>query len=202
MSDSYLTEQEIADYGPEMIDILRRVAAEAAAPLKAEVQNLRGQLGHVQAEAGNAFLDRMNREISSYVPNWAEINRDPAFVQWTEGVDPFSGQTARTMMQAAWSSGEGRRVAAFFLRYLGRDQPTAQPAGQGHFLAHGNLPQGQPRRSAEVNYYRRAEIKRFFDEIAAGKWRGREQQRAALEADIQRAAAEGRIVDAFNPIQK
>src|SRR5262245_29971271 len=81
-SANLVTAQELEDYGPEFIDVVRRAAAEVAAPLHAEIANLRGQLGTVQQETSNAFLTRMDATISGMVPGWQQINRDPSFVEW------------------------------------------------------------------------------------------------------------------------
>jgi hypothetical protein len=50
--NSLLTEQELADYGPEFINMVRRGAAEIASPLQTEI----AQLGHVERVTGNVFL--------------------------------------------------------------------------------------------------------------------------------------------------
>ena len=94
MSNGFLSQQEIDDYSPEFVDVMRRVAAETAAPLQTEIQNLRGQLSHVQQETGQAFLDRMNRELTALVGDWQTMNRHGPFISWAQGLDPFSAGTS------------------------------------------------------------------------------------------------------------
>jgi hypothetical protein len=50
---------------------------------------------------------------------------------------------------------------------------------------------------AEKPVYTTAEITRFYTDVASGKWRGREQQQAAIDADIILAQRENRII--INP---
>src|SRR5262252_2141700 len=109
-----LTEQEMADYGPEFIDVVRRAAREEAAPLHEEIRNLRGQLGMVQQETSNAFLTRMNATISGMVPDWEQINRHPQFIEWVSLPETYSGVIRQQLMQEAWNNGDAHRVAAFF----------------------------------------------------------------------------------------
>jgi hypothetical protein len=47
---------------------------------------------------------------------------------------------------------------------------------------------------AEKPIYTTQDITRFYTEVAAGKWRGRDEERARIDADISRAQHEGRII--------
>ena len=223
---SLITEQEIADYGPEFVDVMRRVAAETAArtaePLNNEIQNLRAAMGHVQAETGNAFLQRMNSTISAAVPNWSDLNKDPRFIQWSQLPDIFSGAIRKQLMQDAWNSGDPHRVVAFFQSFLAEEAATnpqgngqrSPPASRMVVSADAQIPPSltpgapldlstlaAPGRAhsaggnpAEKPVYTAAEITRFYTDVANGRWRGREQQQAAIDADIIQAQREGRIL--------
>lgn len=219
---SLLTEQEINDYGPEFIDVARRIAREVADPLQAEIQNLRGQLGTVQQETSNAFLTRMNATIGGLVPNWEQINRDPRFIQWVSLPEIYSGVIRQQLMQEAWNNGDAQRVAAFFRAYLAEaaavdpqrgahvqptppsSVPAQQPSAPGvvplatrlsldQLAAPGSAGSGA-QMPADKPVYTAQDITRFYTECAAGKWRTREQQRAAIDADIIAAQHEGRII--------
>jgi hypothetical protein len=111
---------------------MRRVAAETAGPLQQEIQNLRGQLGYVQQEAGNSFLDRMHSTLNAAVPDWAALNKNQRFIQWSQLPDIFSGAIRKTLMQEAWNSGDPHRVAAFFQAFLAEEAATNPqgPVGQ------------------------------------------------------------------------
>jgi hypothetical protein len=214
-----LTEQEIADYGPEFVDVMSRVAQATAAPLQHEIQSLKGQLGHVQQETGNAFLTRMDATISAAIPGWADLNNDPRFVSWSKLPDVFSGAIRKTLMQEAWNSGDAHRVVAFFQAFLAEEAATNPQGSNGQMrpvprtvdaLTPPAAPT-QPQMSLETfaapgrahsagsapvekQYYTAAQITKFYTDCAAGRWRGHEQQRAALDADIMLAQREGRII--------
>jgi hypothetical protein len=223
-----ITEQEIADYGPDFIDIVRRAVKEATDPLNNEISSLRGQVGTMQTETTNAFMSRMNSALSAAVPNWEGLNKDQKFIQWSQLPDVFSGAIRRQLMQDAWNSGDPNRLVAFFRAYLAEEaatdplaagaprQPemrtvvTPTPASFAQVSAsplHPGSPQlaladlaapgrahsaaGQP---AEKPVYSPQDITRFYTDIAAGRWRGRETQAQAIEADIMVAQREGRIL--------
>jgi hypothetical protein len=216
-----LTEDEINDYGPEMVDIMRRVAAETAGPLNEEINRLRAQMGHVQQETGNAFLNRMNSTIEANVPGWSNLNRDPRFIEWSQLPDVFSGAIRKQLMQDAWNSGDPHRVAAFFQAFL-KEEAATNPQGQSQQrtpppsgLVVSDIPM-DPRTSgapldlaslaapgrahsaggtpAEKPVYTAADITRFYNDVKLGRWRGREQQQAAIDQDISLAQREGRIL--------
>ena len=213
---SFVTEQEVNDYGPEFVDMVRRAAAEVAAPLQAEVQNLRGQLGTVQQETANAFLNRMNATIAGMVPNWQAINAHPRFVQWLGLPEVYSGVIRQQLMQDAWNNGDAHRVAAFFRAFLA-EEAAVDPRGAGsnvqspssapysapmppvprmsldHLAAPGRA-HSAAQMPADKPVYTAQDITRFYTEVAAGKWRTRDPERALIDADIIAAQREGRII--------
>jgi hypothetical protein len=220
-----LSEQEIADYGPEFVDVMRRVATEsaerAAGPLNEEINRLRQAMGYVQQETGNAFINRMNTTIGAVIPNWAELNKDARFIQWSQLPDVFSGAIRKTLMQDAWNSGDPHRVAAFFQAYLAEEAATNPQGGNGQRtpppsrMVVSDSPGGPPTpgapldlsslaapgrahsaasNPAEKPVYTAAEITKFYTDVAAGRWRGREAQQQAVDHDIILAQREGRIL--------
>jgi hypothetical protein len=217
-----LTEQEVADYGPEFIDVVRRAASEVAAPLQAEIAHLRSQLGTVQQETGNAFLTRMHATIGGLVPDWEQINRDQRFMDWVKLPDMFSGAIRQQLMQEAWNNGDAVRVAAFFRAFLAEAAavdpqrgthaqppppsmvPAREPGAPGivplatrlsldQLAAPGRAHSGTQQPTSKP-VYTAQDISRFYTECAAGKWRTREADRAAIDADIIAAQHEGRII--------
>lgn len=218
---SLLSEQEVADYGPEFVDVVRRVAREVATPLESEIVSLRNQLGYVQQETGNSFLSRMDETIGGMVRNWRDINTNPQFIEWVKLPDVFSGAIRQSLMQEAWNAGDARRVAAFFQAFLAEvaavdpqrangqhrpgsrmvvtptQSPVAPPASTPSLALEDLAAPGRAHSAAtpaEKPVYTSADITRFYTDVKLGRWRGREQQQAAIDADIMQAQREGRII--------
>ena len=218
---SLLSEQEVADYGPEFVDVVRRVAREVSTPLESEIVSLRNQLGYVQQETGNSFLNRMDETIGAQIKNWREINQHPQFIEWVKLPDVFSGAIRQSLMQEAWNAGDARRVAAFFQAFLAevaavdpqRANGQSRPAPRMSITPTPSpvtSPQAAPSLAledlaapgrahsaatpAEKPVYSSADITRFYTDVKLGRWRGREQQQAAIDADIMLAQREGRIL--------
>lgn len=226
---SLITEEEMQDYGPEFISIVRRAVKEATDPLNAEISNLRAGLGTVQQETGNVFMQRMNNSLGEAVPNWRELNTDPKFVAWSALPDVFSGVIRKTLMQEAWNSGDPNRLIAFFRAYLAEEAATdpqvpapprlpmattvtpapmpygtpapaspllpATPQVQLEHLAAPGRAHSAAGTPAEKPVYSPQDITRFYTDVAAGRWKGREAQAQAIEADIMAAQREGRILN-------
>lgn len=218
-----LSEKEIEDFGPELVDIMERVARGVAAPLQAHITQLTSQMGDVQIETGNAVFNRMTSTLDAQVPGWAELNKEPKFMEWAQLPDVFSGAIRKQLMQEAWNSGAAHRVAAFFHAFLAEEAATNPPGSSAQPQRPASRPAipaqpalivpaspapaldlttlASPGRAhsaggapAEKPVYTSAEITRFYTDVAAGRWRGREQMRAAIDADISAAQHEGRII--------
>lgn len=221
-----ITDKEKADYGEDLIEIMKRAAVEAVLPM---LKPIAQSVGQVQArvettenETGRQFLARMHGSMDDAVPGWNQLNEDPNFIAWTKRNDIYSGLNRQELLQKAWYAGDSNRVAAFFRGYLaeeaavdpaaaqarqqayGYDQgghaagpasPGQQPAPRvtlealaapGRARSAASAPVGKPMWTA-------AGISQFYMDIAAGKFRGRDQERIATEADLMAAQREGRI---------
>src|SRR5215467_11153437 len=100
MSNSYVTPQEIQDYGQEFLDVVGRKARETTAgqigQLQLHVQSLCNQL-HGQARRA------MTEQLDRTVPDWRQVNEDPAFLQWLAGRNDYSGRIRHDELREAWA---------------------------------------------------------------------------------------------------
>jgi hypothetical protein len=175
-----ITQSDVENYGPELIDMSRRAAVEALAP---ELQQLRAenhQLRHLQQRQQHVEIERA---LDRSVPSWRDIYADPRFSSWLSQPDEFSGATRSQLMRNAVANGDTVRVAAFY---------------QGFLAQHGQARSYQSRRIATgaKPLYTREQIKQLYAQRARGgisdaNW-------ARQEADIIAAASEGRINSVFD----
>ena len=209
-----LTAEEINDYGEDFVNVVRRVAQNVVdgriAPLASEVGRTRAQVGVTQNRT-------MHQQMDALQPQWQQLNADQRFIDWVLLPDPYSGVTRQRLMQEAWNAGDAHRVHRFFQGFLTEEaalnpagaprQPAAPapaapngapapvpPLNLASLAAPGGVrsaPQSMP---AERPIYTTQDITRFYTEVAAGKWRNRETERAQIDADISRAQHEGRII--------
>jgi len=208
-----LTEDEINDYGEDFIGVVRKVAEHV---VSGQIAPIVGDLGRTKAQIGVQQNQTMHQQMDALYPEWQRMNAFPGFIEWTLLPDPYSGAIRQRLMQDAWDAGDARRVNAFFQGFLAEEAalnpagsipPPAAPAPAAPngapaatpplALASLAAPGGTRSASqmpAEKRMYTTEDITRFYTEVAAGKWRNREADRAAIDADISRAQHENRII--------
>jgi hypothetical protein len=207
--------EDIEAYGAELPDAARRWARAEVAP---EIAQLRQQVNELRGTTQMSLVER-NRErvrqgLSGWRADWETINKDQAFLDWLKGDDPMSGQNRSELLHNAYDNGDVNRTAAFFRafihdsgKYAGTEhtaaQPSAQaaphtPAGAGPSLqdlaAPGRGRPASPGAPADKRTWSGKEIETFYAESSRGKFRGREAEYARIEAEIEAAMREGRIV--------
>jgi hypothetical protein len=204
-----ITPQEETDYGSEFLNVVAKKAKEELLPIIAkqevELENLRSQLNGVGTMVTQDAHERMRNLLSQRVPNWLELNTKSEFLNWLALPDPYSGNIRQSMLTAAWNANDGPRVANFFMGFLSEEAaltPTttqpAVPAKSGkpsldQFVAPGRAKTAATN-PAEKPTYTSRQISQFYADSAAGKYHGREAEKAAIEADIFAAQREGRLV--------
>jgi len=142
-------------------------------------------------------------DLTAYVPDWRSINENQEFQSWLLEVDPLTGLSRQTYLDDAQRNLDARRVANFFTSWVGNSgQAVAQTSRKasasqlekqvspGKSKAPSSAPTGN------VVTYTPTDIKSFFDDVRAGRYRGRETERDRIERDIFAAQREGRIVAA------
>jgi hypothetical protein len=209
---SLLKPEEIADYGADLIDVMKRAAREAVQgeinKVKQENKQLREELGSFQQGMAQKARDDIYGTLLSEVPNWQEINTDKDFLQWLEERDLFSGQPRGALLQEAFEHNDAARVVAFFKGFLRErktvepDQtapPQAQPSAQPAQTLDTMVAPGKPRGGAassqgdQKRMWSQAQIHAFYQEVHHGKYRGKEKEQRAIEQDIIAATKEGRV---------
>ena len=192
-------------------------------PLAQTMGQVQARVETTENETGKQFLARMHGSMDNEVPGWNDLNADPNFIAWTKRNDVFSGLNRQELLQKAWYAGDSNRVAAFFRSYLAEEAATDPAAAQQRQQAYGNgyaghaptgpapstqqpaprvtleslaapgraraaamAPAGKPVWTAEG-------ISSFYMDVANGKFRGRDAERVATEADLMAAQREGRI---------
>jgi hypothetical protein len=210
--EKFVTEQEVTDYGKDLLDVVGKKAHEIVAPLLKkqadEIARLNSQLGTVASTVQADLSDKFNDTLDEKLPSWREINVDPEFISWLGLSDPYSGANRHEMLKAAYAQGNASRVLAFFNGFLAEEAAVA-PAGNPpdaegtvrvpkipleNLAAPGRAKTAAPATPpAEKPFITRAQITTFYADVAAGKYRSKVAEKDALEAQIFAAEREGRI---------
>ena len=194
---SDLTPEEIEEFGPELVDMIRRVAGNVA--MQSQPQ---------QPDGMQEMLDRMKAQdedrrqdveatfwsrLEQAVPRFREINSDPAFHAYLSEVEPLSGSTRQNLLLSAQEDLNAARVIAVFNNF---GTPKQQPAARqipGELIAPRSTGGGggETWPKDEGKIWTPAAITQFYREKTDGRITG--DQAKQTEADIFAAQNEGRV---------
>jgi hypothetical protein len=206
---NYLTEQDVENYGPELIQVTQRAALQAVAPQLAEVEQQNAELRRQMAREARRRLDQA---VELSVPTYKEIDRNPRWHRWLLGVDVLSGRVRQQLLNEAISAASAPRVISFFRGFLNEEAATGhiepapssqQPAAPREAaipLASLAAPgRARPATGGETQFppdkplYTRAQIAQLYRQHQKGAYVGREAEWQRQDADIIAAGREGRI---------
>lgn len=204
-----VTDEDINTYGEDFIDVGRRVAREEVQTLRQKISELEGKFSQVSTKVTKDARSSMIEALNKDVPSWLAINESEDFLEWTALPDTYSGVIRRDLLQGAFDQNDTARVLAFFKGFLSEEAavapangdipvPSPEP-GPGRvpleaFAAPGRAKTAAaPPAPAEKPIITRAQISQFYTDSARGVYRGRDEEKARLEAMIFEARQEGRI---------
>ncbi|MEE9366646.1 MAG: hypothetical protein V3W44_08175 [Dehalococcoidales bacterium] len=121
-----ISQEEIDQFGPDLVDLIRRVATDAAkpvveagvAPVKKDMTQVRESTSQVQNSMAQSARKRLFATLAEAVPGWEQQNEDPEFLQWLDEVDPFSGAKRGILLTHAFNASDTGRVIALFKGFL------------------------------------------------------------------------------------
>ena len=208
---SFLTPEEVSEYGAEFLGVVGKRAKEELSPevqaLKAQIARLENQMkGNVEQAKTRSILE-LETTMDQRLPQWRDINVLPSFHAWLALPDMYSGAIRHQLLNAAYTQGNTSRVLAFFKGFLDQEaalvprgqEPrstgeTAERVSLEDFAAPGRAKTAAATMApAEKPIITRAQISQFYADSAAGNYRGREAEKNRLEAMIFEAQREGRI---------
>lgn len=131
-----ISQEEIDQFGPDLVDLIRRVATDAAkpvveagvAPVKESVTQVRESTSQVQNSMAQSARKRLFATLAEAVPTWEKQNEDPEFLRWLDEVDPFSGQKRGILLTHAFNASDTGRVIALFKGFLTENAAVTEPA--------------------------------------------------------------------------
>lgn len=182
-----LTQKDLQDFGPELLDVAQRAAHHAMGP---ELQQLHDENQQLRDEVSRAAKMGIDQYLDANVPGWQQINADPRFHNWLLQPEPYSGVIRDRLLKDAAHAANAPRVASFFKGFLaaegaGGSAPVRTPAGR--FAA---------RSASGQRVYDRSEITRMWSLRRQG--RIDDKAWARWEHELVAAGREGRIRGALD----
>jgi hypothetical protein len=165
--------------------------------MRAENDKLREQLTATGTQVSEAsFEQRLHR----LVPDFEAVNVDPKWIDWLNEVDPLLRGPRMTVAQDAFNRGDAEGIAHYVKLFKATLAPAA-PAEPTLSKAEEIARQVQPNRSSSAvapvqqgRIYKDADIQRMFIKSADMSAKGQMEEARKLEAEIDLAYKEGRVV--------
>jgi len=193
-------------FGQDLVEMVQRVAESmfgAAAKqiddrLAAVEQKLTGTTKAVAQTAEDVFLARLKEAVPDYV----EINGNQDFLDWLAEIDEVYGVPRQSALTSAAEALDVVRVAKVFKAFKAMSAPVAptqvaapvrNTASELERQIAPSTVASAPVQGSQPMIFRVADVQGFYRDVERGKYRGREQEAAAIEARINSALAEGRI---------
>jgi hypothetical protein len=204
-----LSQKEIEEYTPELLDVVGRRAQEVLEPalqgiynqFESRIGQLQNQLGGVRGAIVYNAQEKMYQDLGKAVPNWEQINTMPEWHAWLRSPDPMTGLVRQNILTSAHQNSQTAQVVGVFERFMAehnmRSYAPAEPSSSQVDLmslaAPGRAKEGQSSVPQTKPSYTGADIKQFFTDKTFGRYAGREAEAEAIETDILLAGKEGRI---------
>lgn len=198
--EGVFTAEDTDQLGEATVDVMKRAtrkATEAAtAPLQEQLDRERKlREGQTQKDAQNARQDVYNlflNRVAKAVPDWEAINYDPGFEAFLMEPD-VDGTLRKTYFTKAEADGNSAQIIRYMLDFkAGVKVPVDKLADKVTPVGDG-VGATQPK-SGEVKGVSRAYIDKFYDDLNRGRYVGRHSEAQAIEAEIDKATMEGRVV--------
>jgi hypothetical protein len=180
---TWLTQDDVNNYGHDLIDVTQRAALHAVAP---ELQEIKQQNAVLQQQLAREARRNLDAAVERALPSFRETDRDPRWHRFLLEIDPYTGQVRQQLLNAAIARSDATAVIAFFKGFM--REVAIQPSS-----AHS-----ERTRTASSNRptYTHSQIGQLYAAHRKGAYAGREAEWARIEADIFRAQREGRVVGA------
>lgn len=192
---------------PDVANGIVKLARAHSADVKKQIDTLSTSFQEVQKEKIADKRDKFYDMLDAKVSNWEELNNTPDFNAWLDETDRYSGETRRVLIKRAYDRLDGKTAVNFFEDYLDRSAPgPTKPAVPASRPAPNKPVDTRPPKATVQKIPHRpagteqkeiittAQVTAFYEDIRQGKFVGREEERKRLEAELDLAAIEGRIV--------
>jgi hypothetical protein len=203
-----VTDKDEEAFGADLIDVQRRVAKEVmreyVTPLQAELKQRDDRIAQLESvltrTQGDVTSMTFEQKLDRAIPDFAQINTDPKWIAWLDGVDSLTGEPRRAYAEYVYNQGNLDKVTQIVNLYKQQAGTTVKQAEQDQRQAELRK-QVQPNRSASSTstpntgerVYTSAEADRLWDKVALLNRKGNYDEAKTLEADLSNAMVQGRI---------
>jgi hypothetical protein len=202
VAEKLVTDADVEAFGQDLIEVQRKVAREVASEfrgeldaMRAENEKLREQLTSTGTQVSEASFEQ---RLYRMVPDFEAVNADPKWIAWLNEVDPLLRAPRSSVAQQAFNRGDAEGVAHYVAMFKQTVAPVEQKADKTEELERQLQPNrgatSAPPTSQKGKVYTNADIEKMFRKAADLGTKGQSDAAKKLEAEIDAAFMEGRVV--------
>jgi hypothetical protein len=202
VAEKLVTDADVQAFGEDLIEVQRKVAREVAAEFRSELdamrvenEQLREQLNTTGTQVSEASFEQ---RLYRLVPNFSDINADPKWIAWLNEVDPLLRAPRSTVAQQAFNRGDAEGVAHYVTMFQQSIAPVERKTDKTDELERQIQPNrgasSAPSASPKGKVYSNADIEKMFRKATDLGTKGQIDAAKKLEAEIDAAYMEGRVV--------
>jgi len=201
-----VSDSDIDAFGPELVDLQKRVAKEVLMEaqkrwdaekqqLLSEISQLKENVGTMGDSVRETAQDRFLSQLTAAAPTWEAVNEDSRFLKWLAVVDPMTGVSRQTLLDSASAELDVGRTSAIFNAFINETKP-AQKSKREQDLQRQVVPAKAgsaevPDDSTSSKIWTQKEIQDFYDGVVQGRIGSAEA--ATIENEINMAMVEDRV---------
>jgi hypothetical protein len=181
-----LSEQDIEDFGPELIELIKKVSGQS----NREVEAVKQELNQIKEANRQDAEARFWTDLERLAPKFREINADPKFHAFLAEFDSQTGEQRQQKLIKAQQMFDAYSVAQLFNTFT-KNTAASQPRSIPEEKVQPSISRSESAPNQGARSWSRAEITEFYTRAALGKYS--EAERAAIEAEIFEAQRNGRV---------
>lgn len=200
-----IDQEFIDEYGEGVAAMLQTLQGQVASLTQAN-KTLQQQVDGVTTQTEGEWQARLTSTLDAQVEGWRKQNDDPDFLVWLGQTDAYTGKQRQQLLDEAFEGLNTDAIVAIFKGYKqenagltppSEETPAPQPpVSKETLVAPGAAGSGSDRapEGSEKHTWTQAQIQAFYNDVTAGRYKGREADKLATEQDIVAAGREGRII--------
>lgn len=197
--------RDASQFGEDLVEMVSRYASRAfeqmrsefgqyAQNLDARIKDLEGKVNGVDDKTATTMNRMFIESLTKAVPDWQQVNQMSRWLEWLGEEDELYGMTRQNALDDAHGKLDVRRVAAIFNKFKS-DVLAKQPTLETQVAPPAGAPAAPPASPGQTpQLISQKAINQFYLDFAKGRYKGREDEFARLEAEINLAIAQGRVV--------
>jgi len=198
---SLITDADREEYGEDLLDFQRRVVREEGRKYESQIAAQEKKIAELErliSQTGNQVGEMtFEQKLHRVVPDFAQVNADPRWINWLDEVDPIIRGPRRTMAQQAFEAGDAEAVADYVKLFKSTLEPVKQDNRKAELEKQVTPTRTNSQAVSPVDSskktYSEAQANAVWDKISQLTRNGRYDEASKLEAEISRAYVEGRV---------